>query len=63
MPKQLTQFLEELAELLDKYNVSIEKTVNGLLCFKFQTKLYIETDYLNFHRLNKLLNDIKKKRG
>lgn len=63
MPKQLTQFLEELAELLHKYNVSIEKTVNGLLCFKFQTKLYIERDYLNFHRLNKMLNDIKKKRG
>lgn len=62
MPKQLTQFLEELAELLDKHNVSIEKTVNGL-CFKFQTKLYIETDYLNFHRINKMLNDIKKKRG
>ena len=62
MPKQLTQFLEELAELLDKHNVTIENTVNGL-CFKFQTKLYIEADYLNIHRLNKMLNDIKKKRG
>ena len=62
MPKQLTQFLEDLAELLDKHNVSIEKTINGL-CFKFQTKLYIEADYLTTNKLHKMLNDIKKKRG
>lgn len=62
MPKQLTQFLEELAELLDKYNATIENTVNGL-CFKFQTNLYIEADYLTTNKLHKMLNDIKKKRG
>lgn len=62
MPKQLTQFLEELAELLDKHNVTIENTVNGL-CFNFQTKLYIEADYLTTNKLHKMLNDIKKKRG
>ena len=62
MPKQLTDFLLELAELLDKHNVTIENTVNGL-CFKFQTKLYIEADYLTSNKIHKMLNDIKKKRG
>lgn len=62
MPKQLTQFLEELAELLDKHNVTIEYTVNGL-CFSFQNKLYIEAKTLNAIKINKMLNDIEKKRG
>lgn len=62
MPKQLTEFLEELAELLEMYNVTIENTVKGL-CFHFQTKLYIEADYLTTNKLHKMLNDSKKKRG
>lgn len=33
MPKQLTQFLEELAVLLDKYNVSIEKKSKWFVVF------------------------------
>ena len=62
MPKQFTKFLTELAELLDKHNVTIENTVNRL-CFKFQTKLYIEEDSLTSKKLHKMLNDIEKKRG
>lgn len=46
MPKQLTQFLEDLAELLDKHNVSIEKTINGL-CFKFSNKVIYRSRLFN----------------
>lgn len=62
MPKEMKEFLKEFAELLDKYNIHIQVTPKGIW-FNFHTKLFIESNKLDAMKIDKMLEDIKEKRG
>ena len=61
MPKEMKEFLEDFAELLDKHNILVQVTPNGL-CFNFRTKLIIESNEINAKIIEKMLEDIEEKR-
>lgn len=62
MPKEMKEFLEDFAELLDKHNILVQVTPKGL-CFNFHTKLILETNEINAKIIEKMLEDIEEKRG